>query len=135
MSAQLALRTVTCAFCDASQPSVEVAILAGWEPSYYEFDAWIEGDSETGYPVCPHCIEKHLAYHEGELVQMPRPTAFTVRKLGITLEQDLGLVDGVDYSTTLKEGVLRITCPKHFKQRITQICENAKIAVCQFLTY
>ncbi len=55
-----------CSFCDATQPSVQTAIEAGWIPGFFV------GEGEQSDPVCADCQAKYLTVDEsGEDVLKP----------------------------------------------------------------
>ena len=58
---------VTCAFCGKTIATVEEAIQAGWEPTFY-----VPGDAiESGEPICPPCQKEHCEWHGDELTLKP----------------------------------------------------------------
>ena len=60
--------SVVCDLCGATAPSVEAAINADWEPSYWD------GDEETGNPICPDCATQLCDPDDGELVRKTVPS-------------------------------------------------------------
>lgn len=51
---------VACSFCNASVPTVDEAIIAGWIPTY------LDGDEEVDEVVCPKCIARRLTWDASE---------------------------------------------------------------------
>ena len=60
--------SISCDLCGVGIETVEAAIDAGWEPSYYR------NGEETGYPLCPHCAETRCRIDGGELVLIETPS-------------------------------------------------------------
>ena len=68
---------VECSLCDATMPTVDAAIDADWEPSYFDDGV------ETGYPICPACVaNKCTMTPEGPELRKPR-----------TVQSELKLLD------------------------------------------
>ena len=79
-----------CSFCDRNTDhlsGIDAVIDAGWIPTYWD------GDTDTGNPVCPDCVSRHLVLdsYSGEFTLRKMTGSFVLPALGPLLAESLTL--------------------------------------------